>query len=96
MRLVGGAQHSFDRGTPVVEIADARTAPVAPIAFIADDGAFLHPLAEEPDPALVDRDLMVYGNKAGYGRIGARIGSAPGEAELFRDDMLGFWRRMLA
>ncbi len=42
-------------------------------------------------PVLVDRDLMVYALKAGYGRKGARIGSRPGEAELFRDDMLAFW-----
>jgi hypothetical protein len=95
MRLVGGAQHSFDRGTPVVEIPGAKISPAAPIAFVADDGAFLHPLADEPDPDLVDRDLMVYALKAGYGRIGARIGSAPGEAELFRDDMLRFWQRAM-
>jgi hypothetical protein len=96
MRLFAGAQHSFDRGTPVTKIADARIAPAAPIGFVADDGAFLHPLGERPDPALVDRDLMVYALKAGYGGIGARIGSGPGEAELFRDDMMAFWRRVLA
>jgi dienelactone hydrolase len=95
MRLFGGAQHSFDRGTAVVKIDDARIAPAAPIGFVAHDGALLHPLREEPDPALVDRDLMVYALKAGYGAIGARIGSAPGEAELFRDDMMAFWRRVL-
>jgi hypothetical protein len=95
MRLVARAQHSFDRGTAVVEIADARVAPAAPIAFVADDGAFLHPIQDRPDPALVDRDLMVYALKAGYGRIGARIGSAEGEAELFREDMMAFWRRAL-
>ena len=95
MRLFARAQHSFDRGTPVVEIPDAKIAPAAPIAFIADDGAFLHPLEEKPSPALLDRDLFVYGLKAGYGRTGARIGSAAGEAELFRDDMLRFWRRVM-
>jgi hypothetical protein len=92
MRLFARAQHSFDRGTAVVEIPEARIAPAAPIAFIADDGAFVHPLEDAPNPELVDRDLFVYGLKAGYGRTGARIGSAEGEAELFRDDMLRFWR----
>jgi dienelactone hydrolase len=96
IRLFGGAQHSFDRGTPVVEIADARIAPTAPIAFVADDGSFLHPLREQPDSALVDRDLMVYALKAGYGGVGARIGSAPGDAERFHEDMMKFWRRVLA
>jgi dienelactone hydrolase len=95
MRLFGGAQHSFDRGTPVVKIDDARIAPSAPIGFVAHDGAFLHPLSEAPDPKLVDRDLMVYALKAGYGSIGACIGSGPGEAELFRDEMMAFWGRVL-
>jgi hypothetical protein len=38
---------------------------------------------------------MVYSLKAGYGRKGAKIGSHPGEAELFRADMLAFWQRLL-
>ena len=38
---------------------------------------------------------MVYALKAGYGRKGAKIGSRDGEAELFRDDMVAFWRRTL-
>jgi len=95
LRLVGGAAHSFDRGTPLTRIAEAATAPAAPIAYVADDGAFLHPLASTPDPALVDRDLMVYALKAGYGAKGASIGSRPGDAELFREEMVEFWRRTL-
>ena len=55
----------------------------------------IHPLQDRPDPALTDRDLMVYGLKAGFGRKGAKIGSHDGEAALFRDDMLTFWRRVL-
>jgi dienelactone hydrolase len=96
MRLVGKAQHSFDRGTAVVEIPDARISPNAPIAFIADDGALVHPLEDAPRPELVDRDVMVYALKAGYGRIGARIGSAAGEAELFTEEMLRFWQGALS
>jgi hypothetical protein len=38
---------------------------------------------------------MIYALKAGYGRKGARIGSSDGESELFKADMLAFWRRML-
>jgi hypothetical protein len=38
---------------------------------------------------------MVYALKAGYGRKGAKIGSRPGDAELFRADMLAFWQRVL-
>ena len=95
MRLFGGAQHSFDRDTPIEDIADARVALGAPTTYVADDGAMLHPLVATPDPALVDRDVMVYAMKAGYGRRGARIGSRPGDAAAFREDMVAFWRRVL-
>lgn len=92
VRIFAGAQHSFDRGTDIEVVADASVSPGAPTSYIADDGAFLHPLGGEADPALADRDLMIYGVKAGYGRKGARIGSEPGDAEAFAQDMMGFWR----
>jgi dienelactone hydrolase len=95
MRLIGGAQHSFDRGTGIENVADASVSPAAPTIYIGDDGAFIHPLSDVADSKLVDRDLMVYALKAGYGRKGARIGSRDGEAELFKADMLAFWRRTL-
>jgi dienelactone hydrolase len=95
LRLFGEAQHSFDRGTPVENIADARVAPGAPIAFIADDGALIHPLSETADADLVDRDLFLYSIKSGYGQVGAHIGSATGEADLFSDDMMKFWQDVI-
>jgi dienelactone hydrolase len=95
MRLIGGAQHSFDRGTGIEDIADASVSPAAPTAYIANDGAFIHPLTGVADSHLTDRDLMVYALKAGYGRKGAKIGSRDGDAEIFRTDMLAFWRRTL-
>jgi dienelactone hydrolase len=95
MRIVGGAAHSFDRGTPVVRIADAAVAPGAPTTYLADDGACIHPLTGRPDPALTDRDVAVYGLKAGYGVKGASLGSHEGEAAAFREDMLAFWRQAL-
>lgn len=95
-RIFDGAQHSFDRGTDIELIEEASVAPGAPTSYVADDGAFVHPLAEVADPALTDRDLMVYGMKAGYGRRGARIGSRPGDAEAFRNDMMAFWTVRMA
>jgi dienelactone hydrolase len=95
LRIVSGAQHSFDRGTAIVDIPDAAVQPAAPTGYIADDGAMLHPLEDVPNPDLTDRDIMVYGLKAGYGRKGAKIGSRDGEAELFKADMLAFWKRVL-
>ena len=95
MRLIGGAHHSFDRGTEIEHVADASVSPAAPTIYIGNDGAFIHPLTGAGDSKLVDRDLMVYALKAGYGRKGAKIGSRDGEAELFKTDMLAFWRRTL-
>jgi dienelactone hydrolase len=91
LRLFAGAAHSFDRGTPIVRVADAAVAPGAPTTYIADDGAFVHPVTGQADPALTDRDVAVYGLKAGYGVRGASLGSREREAAEFRDDMLAFW-----
>jgi len=91
MRLIAGAHHSFDRGTGIADVAEASVSPAAPTAYLGDDGAFIHPVRGAPETELSDRDLMVYALKAGYGRKGARIGSRPGDAELFKADMLAFW-----
>jgi dienelactone hydrolase len=95
LRLFGGAAHSFDRAMPLVRIADARVAPGAPTAYVAADGAYVHPLTGRPDPALSDRDMAVYGLKAGYGLRGATLGGTDSQAMQFRDDMLGFWSEAL-
>src|SRR6201995_2479392 len=71
MRLFAGAQHSFDRGTDIVNVPDAAVWPARRTAYLADDGAFIHPIEGTPNASLVDRDLRVYGLKAGYGRKGA-------------------------
>lgn len=94
-RIFAGAQHSFDRETPVELIEDASVAPGAPTIYIDDDGAMVHPVTGLPDPALSERDLMLYGIKAGYGVRGARIGSSGTLAREFHDDMLAFWRDCL-
>ena len=96
MRLVAGAHHSYDRDTPLELIPDASVAPGAPITYLTDDGAMILPLANAADPSLVDRDAFVQGLKSGHGRRGAHIGSAPGEAQMFRADMIAFWKRTLA
>ena len=95
MRLFPGAHHSFDRGTEIVDIPEASVSPAAPTIYLADDGAFMHPLEAVPNSKLTDRDVMVYCLKAGYGRKGAKIGSRDGEAMLFRNDMVAFWKRVL-
>jgi len=95
MRLFAGAHHSFDRGTKVVDIPEASVSPAAPTTYVADNGAFVHPLEAVPNSKLTDRDVMVYSLKAGYGRKGAKLGSRDGEATLFRDDMVAFWKRVL-
>jgi hypothetical protein len=76
-------------------VPEASVAPGAPTAYVADDGAFVDPVTGVADPALVDRDLMLYAVHAGYGVRGARIGSEGDQAALFHDDMVAFHRRTL-
>jgi len=94
-RLVAGAEHSFDRDEPLQHFPDAAVSPAAPTSYLRDDGAFIHPVSGDADPALVDRDLAVYALKAGYGVKGATIGSQGEQAALFRDDMTRFFARTL-
>ena len=96
MRLVAGAHHSYDRDTPLELIAEASVAPGAPITYLADDGAMILAHSDAADPEFWTEMPSVKAIKAGHGRRGAHIGSAPGEAELFRKDMIAFWQRALA
>lgn len=95
-KLFAGAQHSFDRDTPVELIAEASVSPSAPTTYIREDGAFLHPLAGEADPNLTERELMLYSVKSGHGRRGAHIGTEGDQAQRFHEDMMTFWRTVLA
>ena len=95
IRIVAGAEHSFDREEPIQHIPEASVSPAAPTGYLADDGAFLHPTEGEPDLKLTDRDLAVYALKAGYGVRGATIGSQGEQPALFREEMTAFFRRTL-
>jgi dienelactone hydrolase len=95
IRIVAGAEHSFDRHEPLQKFPDAAISPGAPTSYLADDGAFIHPTTGEADPTLVDRDLAVYALKAGYGVRGATIGSQGDQAALFRDEMTRYFHRTL-
>lgn len=95
MLLLGGAGHGFDRGPPMEDVPEAIVSIAAPTTFMADDGAMIHPLQEQPDASLVERDIMVYALKAGYGNYGASVGGTSKEAAIFRGEMVGFWRRVL-
>ena len=90
-KIVAGAHHSFDRATPVENIADASVAPGAPTIFIDDSGTCIHPVDGPAAPSTSERDLMLYGIKAGYGVRGAKLGTASDYAELFHQDMMSFW-----
>jgi dienelactone hydrolase len=95
VRIVAGAEHSFDRDEPLQRFENAAVSPGAPTAYIDDAGAFIHPTTGEPDPTLVDRDLAVYALKAGHGVRGATLGSQGDQAALFRGEMTRFFQRTL-
>ncbi|MCY4622379.1 MAG: hypothetical protein OXD34_11190, partial [bacterium] len=96
LRIVPGANHSFDRTTPLEYISEASVTPGAPTFYIANDGAFILPTASEPDPELVDRDGFLYSIEAGFGVRGARISGNPDLVPLFYDDMTAFWTDVMA
>ncbi|MYD97214.1 MAG: prolyl oligopeptidase family serine peptidase [Gammaproteobacteria bacterium] len=95
-RLFPGAHHSFDRDTPLELVEDAVIAPGAPTIYLRDDGAPIHPATGIADPALSEREAMIYGMKAGYGRRGAHIGTEGDHARRFHEDMMAFWNGTLA
>ena len=55
----------------------------------------MHPLTNEAKPDFSERELMLYGIKAGYGVRGAHIGSADNHAAQFDADMMAFWSETL-
>ena len=91
LRIVPGARHSFDRPTPLEYMPHASVAPGAPTVYIADDGAFILPTSDEPDPGLVDLDGFLYAINAGFGVRGAHIAGSPELAPLFIEDLMTFW-----
>lgn len=95
IRIFSGAAHSFDRDQSLTAVPEASVSPGAPTAYLADDGAFIHPATGLADPVLVDRDLAVYAIKAGYGVRGAHIGSEGDTPAAFRAEMVAFFRRTL-
>ncbi len=96
VRIVPGANHSFDRTTPLEYIPEASVTPGAPTFYIADDGAFILPTADVPDPDLVDRDGFLYAIEAGFGVRGAHISGNPDLVPLFYEDMTTFWTDVMA
>ena len=96
VRIVPGAPHSFDRTAPLEHMPHASVTPAAPTLYIADDGAFILPTSDEPDPELVDLDGFMYSIKAGFGVRGASIAGRPDLAPLFIEDMTTFWTDVMA
>ena len=96
VRIVPGANHSFDRTTPLEHIAEASVTPGAPTVYIADDGAFILAICDEPNPELVDRDGFLYAIEAGFGVRGAHISGNPEHVPLFYEDMTAFWTDVMA
>ena len=96
VRIVPNAHHSFDRTTPLEHEPDAAVAPNAPTVYIADNGAFILPTLDVPDPALVDLDGFRYAAKAGFAVRGAHMAGTPDLAPLFVEDMMTFWTNVLA
>lgn len=90
-RLFAAAEHSFDRQPPIETTPDAAVAPHAPTIYISDTGAMIHPVTGVEDVSATDRDMMIYGLKAGFGVTGASLGGQGDQPQLFKEDMSKFW-----
>ena len=90
-RLFADAEHSFDRQPPIESAPDAAVAPNAPTIFLSDTGAMIHPVTGDEDANATDRDMMIYGLKAGFGVTGATLGGQGDQPILFKEDMSAFW-----
>lgn len=90
MRIVEGAQHSFDRLEAPYILDDASVAPNAPTTMISNDGAMINPVTGEADSDMTDRDVFLGSIRRGWGRRGAAIGGVDQEPALFTQDMLEF------
>lgn len=91
-RLVPGAHHAFDRSEPVTMMKEASVSPNAPTTYITNDGSMIHPVTGIPSSTALDRDLMMWAIRAGYGVRGVHYGGADGSADLFKEDMQRFWK----
>ena len=94
-RLFADAEHSFDRQPPIETTPDAAVAPNAPTIYLTDQGAMVHPVTGKADPSATDRDMMIYGLKAGFGVTGATLGGKGEQPALFKQDMSAFWQQVL-
>lgn len=90
-RLFAEAEHSFDRQPPVEAAPDAAVAPHAPTIYLSETGAMIHPVTGAADEEATDRDMMIYGLKAGFGVTGATLGGQGEQPALFKEDMSTFW-----
>lgn len=95
-RLVPGAHHGFDRANGPEHVPDARVSPNAPTIYVADDGTMIDPCTGTPDVTATERSLMVQALKLGFGVTGAHIGTLADQRDLFRADMVAFWRETFA
>ena len=94
-RLFPDAEHSFDRQPPIEVTEDASVAPNAPTIYIDEVGGMIHPVSGMASTEATDRDMMVYGLKAGFGVTGASLGGKGDQPAEFTADMTAFWRDAL-
>ena len=94
--MFAAAEHSFDRQPPIETTPDAAVAPHAPTIYISDTGAMIHPISGLEDVNATDRDMMIYGLKAGFGVTGASLGGQGDQPKLFKEDMSKFWLEAFA
>jgi len=96
MQIVAGAAHAFDRSdVPPTRIPEAVTSTIFPTVYMDDKGIYYDLRTGEPNPAVTPKDFTDYAVSGGFVRKGVTIGSRPGDAEIFVNEMSDFLARAL-
>jgi dienelactone hydrolase len=91
MHIVAGAYHAFDRAdVPPTKIPEAVTSTTFPTVYMDDKGTYYNLRTGKLDPSLRPNDFTKYAVTGGFVRKGVTIGSRPGDAEIFMNEMVPF------
>ncbi len=96
MKIVAGALHAFDRAdVSPTYISDAVTSTIFPTVYMDDRGVYYDLRTGQPDPELKPGDFTGYAISGGFLRKGVTIGSRPGDANIFVNEMADFFAAKL-
>ena len=93
IRFIRGAYHGFGNYSPVQEMPNAAIALNSPIMYINDQGAFIDWYTGQAVSGA--DDTYFYRLNAPWQGRGAKVGTMPGQTEIFITEMVGFFTQQM-